>query len=585
MWNFSLRPPKSVQRNVKTDEFFSEGRGTAESLVRESLQNCLDAMRSGQTQVRVEYSIRHVPYKELKANWLQNLDKHLLQVRLQPDDELSDDASVRVLSIEDFNTTGLNGSLVEDDENPYFTFWWKEGTSSKSEGHGGRHGVGKSVLWGSSKMRFFFGLTVRECDGKHVLTGQATLRPHAVAGKSYDPYGHFEAAPDTEKHAPFVGGHPVIRAFCEFFGLRRKNDCGLSVVIPFLDDDITEGAIIDAVVGDSFHQIADGQLVVRVGQVEISSANIAEVADSRPNTQKLSQAIKLSQSVVKDRDAGVETVACAPDCGQLSASIFDCDAVERLRAAWATAKRVGIRASVTVQHAKRAPMVGGVDAYILRTTDDALAVSTYVRGRITVPFTSHKTGHDAVALLVVHEGPLSQVLGDAEKPNHRDWIKKLAKSKGYRNADRIIDFCKTLLPQLYKLINKTEDATVVKGVLSDVFSRPSGQGQKPNPPPPPTPTPSPFDIERRDGGFVVRVPSRVSEPVNFRVTASYAPHAWSALDFAFTKSPIKFECRGEGECTAQPGEIAVAGAKGGFMLVVTGFDQHRDLTIVTEDDS
>jgi hypothetical protein len=588
MWNFSKMPPKSVQRNVKTNEFFSEGKGTAESLVRETLQNCLDAKHAEETHVRVAYSIHTVSYHDFESQWMPGLRKHLEALGGNPREEANEEGGIRVLVIEDFNTTGLHGSLVEDDGNPYFTFWWKEGSSSKAEEHGGRHGVGKSVLWSASKLRFFFGLTVRRSDGRHLLTGQAALRPHKISDEGYEPYGHFESQSNAVTHSPFEAPNTKLEDFRSFFKLSRSDECGLSIVIPFLDGDITEDFILDAVVGDAFHQVAEGKLSVKVGPIEVSRQNLMHVAASRRHNRALVKAIELSQSVVRDPLANVEHVECGPDCDQLTSDLFPGEALQRLRNVWAAQGRVGVSVSLSVRHAKSGSGLGRVCAYIQRASEDGCSSATFVRGRITVPLSGCKPGHDVAALLIVCEGPLSTFLGDAEKPNHRDWIIKQAESKGYKNAVQVIRFCKSLLPQLYRIVNNSDQPTVLKGVLSDVFPRPGASVVKADGVLPPLPPngPAAIDIERRDGGFVVRIPAKIATQISFRVRASYASRSgsldWDPLDFSFTKSPIKCECKGPGDLTASAGMLNVVGAAGGFTLTVTGFDRHRDLIVVAE---
>ena len=49
-------------------------------------------------------------------------------------------------------------------KNNFYNFWWYEGKSEKKGKERGRWGLGKTTFHVASKIRLFFGLTVRQDD-------------------------------------------------------------------------------------------------------------------------------------------------------------------------------------------------------------------------------------------------------------------------------------------------------------------------------------------------------------------------------------------------------------------------------------
>ncbi len=183
---------------------------------------------------------------------------------------LESSKTVPYLAIEDFGTTGLKGSYdlsSDGSDSDYVAFWRRYGESSKTEEHGGRHGLGKSTISAASKLRLFFGATIRVDDPGHhlLLQGQISLKPHKIGNKVYGTYGLWY---DDSNNLPIMG--KPARRFTHDFDLSRDQVPGLSVVIPFPHDDLTPDAIIKIVIEHAFHQIVTGQLIVKVDETTIS---------------------------------------------------------------------------------------------------------------------------------------------------------------------------------------------------------------------------------------------------------------------------------------------------------------------------
>ncbi len=112
-WQFNTMRPSDKAREPIQGEFFSTDAisNPGEALVREGIQNSLDARRNGEkvmVRIRVSGTVAAVPRTAVDS-FLNGLDEHLKApgngLREIPDDG----ENCSVLVFEDFGTTGLTG--------------------------------------------------------------------------------------------------------------------------------------------------------------------------------------------------------------------------------------------------------------------------------------------------------------------------------------------------------------------------------------------------------------------------------------------------------------------------------------------
>ncbi|MEO6726181.1 MAG: hypothetical protein ABIU20_00710 [Blastocatellia bacterium] len=197
-WHFNQPQRGAVNREPIVGEFFSTDviRNETEALVRESIQNSLDAARNGET-VRVRFFVSGTSAAlspERMSLYMTEGWSHFLAERNGLRDQPDQQQPCPFLVIEDFGTTGLTGSIEQGwlepaVRNPFYYFFRAEGQSGKSERDRGRWGVGKTVFPRSSRIKTFFGLTVRQDDQRRLMMGRAVLRSHYVDGAYFAPDG------------------------------------------------------------------------------------------------------------------------------------------------------------------------------------------------------------------------------------------------------------------------------------------------------------------------------------------------------------------------------------------------------------
>ncbi|MFZ4767368.1 MAG: hypothetical protein ACOYMN_20635, partial [Roseimicrobium sp.] len=255
-WRFREIRPEETLQNASHIEFFHNEtlQSPVEALVREDIQNRLDACATPNGRVVVRYFIGSGEREEAThAPWFRHLSVHLnapqVKSELGAGAELLD-RPVRWLAIEDFGTTGLLGdplafhdlSTVGRTRNDFYWFVRNVGRSEKHSGDRGRWGLGKLVYALASNIRAYFAFTVRSNDIKRLLIGRSTLTMHHVDGMARDSEGYFGrfeslahpyfATPETE---PLV-----LDKFARDFHLtRREAEPGLSLVIAWPGESIT----------------------------------------------------------------------------------------------------------------------------------------------------------------------------------------------------------------------------------------------------------------------------------------------------------------------------------------------------------
>lgn len=599
MWNFGDPTPWAVQSTPKHIDFFLDAESTvAEDLARELTQNSADAARDGIKNVRVGFRFGSIDRDTFRNRWLGGLRDHLVASDHKAAEVLDSEGPVPFLVVEDFGTRGLDGSYDRESPSNYNRFWWMYGESGKHGDAGGRHGVGKSTIAGSSKLKFFFGLTARADDQLTILTGQAVLRPHRLRDEHrYEAYGFFTASQPPAAPKPFFGQDAVTSDFCRDFNVVRGSDPGLSLVIPFPHEQITEESLLDAVTRHCFHQICNGMLAVQVGSTLLDQGSILQVITQRPKLQRLQAAVELSLAVAGSSPPAPICVVHEYMSDRLKASDFGAEDLVAMRSAWNEGKIIAARLPIKVEPPDAPAEIGDVLLYLRRQQDAELFAETYVRGRVTVTLKPRITTKNVVALLVTAEGIVSRFLGDAEKPNHREWIMNRAEARGYRNPRPALRVIPSALRDLHSIVSESAEATIVKDVLKEFFNTPKDRTKSndegpppppspPSPPPPPPPEAEGLTVIKVKGGFKVTYHGTAGQKGKFIVSAVYdvrrGKPRWSPEDFDLAGKAIKVAPSGKASVERRSDLLAISEAEPGFVVSVTGFDPNRDLRVKTE---
>lgn len=252
-WVFDPLPPSGKRRGGNAAEYTFQGR--IDVLVREALQNSLDATGSERGPVRVVFRLIDLKGAEVRE-FLDAIDWTSLEdnLRAVPDkrggrgikralDQLDETNSLRLLVIEDRGTRGLEGGEQRRDDqekNSFCALVRDELYSDKmADDSGGSHGLGKSLLWAYSAMKtvLFASVPERPPEGKQGLRliGRAALPYHETDNdgpSTGDGWLGIARSPDSaQRRAESAWGAEALSMAQRCMCGRDGEDRGLSVVV------------------------------------------------------------------------------------------------------------------------------------------------------------------------------------------------------------------------------------------------------------------------------------------------------------------------------------------------------------------
>jgi hypothetical protein len=501
----------------------------------------------------------------------------------------------RVLAIEDFGTRGLTGSITELDNGNYDRFWRAVGDSGKRGKAGGRWGLGKLVYSSSSALRLFFGLTITAENRDPLLIGQVVLRNHRIADRFYPAHGFYCEGrfPGQNLQKPVQGDE--IQQFLKLGGLTRVNQRGLSVVIPYLLDGISESSIIAGVVTNYFFPVLAGRLVVEVGNVVIDKSTFLAVAKQYKPLHPIpfDFVSQISATVEKDAEISASTTLGKQEIG---AGSFSADEIARMKKQFVEGKLVRVRVPVELKPKDSANTTSFVDLYLQTLPDNANRFALVARNAITLSEEQRVVGGIAAyaALVATDEGVCS-FLGDAENPAHTRWNTQADKLKaGWRSPVETLSAIRRSLRQLYMLVAEvaeTDDEDLLIDFFSILEEAESKKGKKPKTPKVEVtvqPREKAIVIKPRKGGFEIAAGPAAEkweypQPIRVRVAYDmvganpFTRH--SPFDFDLSKSEIEIETT-DATCTpVRPNVLRLVAESPNFRLECSGFDLRRDIVV------
>lgn len=594
------RPP------TQRDQFDNDDVELVDALVRESIQNSLDAKLKGhQGPVHVAFRIEELDGARLvSANQFlhpDELNAHLRACELPPVDP---NAPMRVLVVEDFGTSGLTGSFSQWDEMPFCDFWRRMGRSHKGGQALGRWGLGKLVFSSISRARVFFGLTQRPGESERLLMGQAVLTTHHLNdGTRQDSHG-FYAAQGTGIQLP-ERDSATINEFCTAFGVRRSTEAGLSVVAPYLRDNISSDRIVKGILRNYFFPILFGRLVASVGEVTIDAGTFASLtAKLDPGHFANGDLASFIQVMKESRDPRAPMPIVLAD-GWAKSQTLDAslgETVESLRARLNDGDVIVVRAPFLLKRKDGNEFRSFFDLFLQRAHADAPAL--FVRGSIVLNAESrYFRGRKVFSAVIADDPTISEFLGDAENPAHTGWSASAEKvSTRWRASRERLAEVRGALQKLYNsLVSAVESFD--KDALIDIFSIPSDDGSKTRKnkgenvdpvklPDIPTRRKAFRVVELSDGfGIKSNLVDDSELPLSIRVRVAYdvlrgnpfAKHDPADFDLrGNSNKQLKFSGSGATISAIDPAVFQVDVTEKEFFIAVRGFDTNRDLIVDAE---
>lgn len=612
-----------IQREFFTTESVGE---LPEALIREAIQNSLDAKlpgHEGPVQVRIYLSEStgrtkgHLPF-------FHGLEPHLAAHGNGLDNPPPLDHALAFITIEDFGTKGLPGNPEEynvgDENSPgehnFYYFWRNVGRSEKGEKDRGRWGLGKTVFPASSRYNSFFGLTIPYRSSTGLLMGESVLKIHMLGpDEYYHPYGGYGTFRDAENERYFalpVTDGKTLKTFCEVFCLKRREESGLSIVIPAPIEDVKFSGLLAAVLRQYFYPIIAGDLVVSLESpgisLEVNSENISEALAYYPEKERssLGKLFEFTRwSLERKSEDDFELESSNPMGAPIWANFLDNVDQAQVQDKFEKEGRFSFRVKLRVQLERgREIRWSNFCVYFERDSELKKGQGTFIREGITIAGIQAGIEGNIRGLAIFTDGPLASLLGDAENPAHTEWHSSSPKFKGkYKHGPSTLNFVKKSLRELALFLTRPREG-VDKDLLKEFFflerpvDEPVGSvtlrpddDSSPEETPPTPPIPDSrrelIRIERLQGGVRVDLAPDETIDLPLPITLEFAYgvrrgnpfRKYHRLDFDVSRAPLTVNFRSASLSEAAENRIEGSILDRDFEITVTGFDPSRDLIV------
>lgn len=606
MWFFREISTGEIIRNPHEEEFFTEQTGL-EAIVREGIQNSLDARAQSDGVVGVRFVIGRAP-KE--AGFLfENLNQHLSKSGINADTVGS--TSFEYLAIEDFNTIGLSGKTsfkecLQNEEGNYCNFWWVDGSTRKGIKKGGRWGLGKYSFFVFSKLKNFFGISIAYPNGAPLLFGRALLKRHQLDGKSYASDGVY-----ADKDFGPITDLSVINRLQDYFHLERHNRSGLSLIIPYpVMDDVSDAIpdILYYIIDNYIYSIVSGILSARV-EDKSDASSIPIVVNKNSAREILLRFSKKYEkfkkyehfhslfSTILESEPDYTLTLGGDDLPEIDEFSFNVD-IEEIRKKYSVLGSSILKIRVPFRISKsfeKNPKETFVDISISRDAAFRNESVYCIRNGIKVNDGVRFKVKEGVVFLIAEDEVAAEFLGDAETPAHNAWISRTEKmrSEKYDSPNKVLEFIKKVPSNLYSLISQKPEKED-RDILIDLFytkGRLKGGAPKRHTPPQP-PTESKkliFNINRIVGGFRVsaaggsgdKLPRIIVIRTAYNTEEKGNPfRKHSEFDYIIGEGEVAIdEIKGCEMLSRDKNTMTIRVDSEDFVLSVIGFDHRRDLVV------
>ena len=596
-WLFRSMPKNEVERDVTQRSQFDTDEARIEAtLIREAHQNSLDAkMKGSSSPVRTRISF-FTPHgnEDYFESIFAPLKSHLQASKVDLTE--IDFRKPTFVIIEDFGTTGLTGKWDAWDDAPFSDFWRREGRSHKSGSSNGRWGLGKLVFSSASRIRTFFGLTVRhDVPGESLLMGQAVLMTHEIGGNKFVPYGFFANEDKEQLQLPETDPAEIAK-FRDAVGISRSDEPGFTVAIPFPIEQLSPKSLIEGVLKHYFFPILTGQLEVQVDGELINSTTFDSVAAKYMTNELRPELIAFIRKIDHAQKAEPDIILNSKWVTDIESAIGPEKLTELRHAFTKEDTLIHARVPISLRKIDGTAQETYFDLFLMKGAQGTKGESLYIRSTITVPNESrYFSAADTFAALIAKDEPIAGFLGDAENPAHTQWNGSAEKLKEqWKAGSTRLSEIRNSLRLFYKALGQLEEFTEQDALL-DFFSiedmeagkKRKKAAVKPRVPEIPAAKKA-YRIAARKGGFAIRpggglspeeLPVIVKVRVAYDVLSGNPLKRYDPLDFRLDQAPITIEPKGAEIATPAPNSLEIEITDVNFSVDVNGFDVNRDLLV------
>lgn len=486
-------------RSLSENNFAKEKRDWVAILLREILQNGLDARVDENKPVTIQISERNLSDADAEFVDMLISTEHInrFNASVKHIDDVSKEVR-RFLVVEDFGTTGLTGITDSPDMDGkgqnWNAFWFREGEGGKEHGSGnGGAGQGKITYFSTSAIRTIFAYTVRSDDKKEALFGASSFlrdynfNSHKWLRDSY--WGLKKAHEETTISIP-TNNAGIINEFRNKLRLTRQSDqSGLSLLIPSPRDFSVDHAI-EITIAEFFVPILRGDLIVHFGEILLNAETIMPMADIKLTDERARKLHTCTTKGYRDFVKGalqksmsndMVTLASMSMVSQLSEASFSNDTLENLRGKLSSGESVGVRFTIAVKPKNGAHIPCNFDVHIMCPEDLDHAEQAVIRRDLLIgeePVGGGSLRQKARGLTLINDLELSKLLLSAEEATHLRWNARLPRlHEYYKSGSDVVSFVRNAMAKLLEVITGGEQKTDFR-LLAKFFPMPGVASQQ-----------------------------------------------------------------------------------------------------------
>lgn len=263
-----------VNQGLDSEMFDRDDYPYSETFVREAIQNSLDARLDDAKPVTIRFSFHEDKLRQREPFLKEAIDFRRKAGLSVPSDWEA--GRINWLVVEDSNTKGLLGDL-KDRTGDFWGYWLNFGLSNKTgTGRGGR-GIGRVTFLIASQMHSVVGLTRRSSDLSLGACGMCVLKAGPYEGDFKSTHAYLAASENGSVYDLHEDDEFHDRLIKNFDLQSYEESSGLSLVIPYPHDELTEDGILAAAVDHFSPAILRGNLVVEVGVNTLDRTTIREL--------------------------------------------------------------------------------------------------------------------------------------------------------------------------------------------------------------------------------------------------------------------------------------------------------------------
>lgn len=592
-WIWPLVGPAPLTDDENSEMFDRDDFPYTETLVREAIQNSLDARTGNNSPATITFRFHSGSVSEVQSILSQAVDFRREAELGVPNDW--NEGKFHWVTIEDFNTTGLDGRL-DDRFGNFWNYWLNFGMSNKGAGSRGGRGIGRVTFLIASRLQTVIGYTRRTTDQKIAACAMVRLRGMKSDRGILATHAYLAAKEQSdvyELHDSDEFLQELASSF-RFQGYRAQNNSGgLALAIPYPHADLTPEGIMASAIEHFAPAIFGGLLVVRVNDLVIDSSKISDVA-SNYSDQFRTPAINEDPSrylelTAKANDDDFETVLLST-LSEWTSAICDEAIVKKLQSSISNNRTAKFRVLFPLKMVDEAKTVE-LKIVAAKTPPNKKSFDRFFREGMSLPDVKARNPGEIDLFIFVEDQTLANYLNCCEGKAHLNLseskeIKRNLEKSGFSGSYEVKRFVKSL-PSEIRMLLVPQISEPSNDIFEQFFSvedakrrnKPPCTPDLPKPDDLPPPRQPPFNLTTLETGFRLTAnPMYKDYPMNLRVQMFYANGSrnpsWSPWDFRADQLEINAQgCK----IRKRRNELIAENCSKDFRIETTGFDPKREL--------